>query len=402
MALLTIEEPHPTGTGSSGFGAHPVWRLGFRPFYLLAAVFAAISIPLWLARYFGVGMGGLSNVGLFWHVHEMIFGFAIAVVIGFVFTAGRNWTGLWTPRGTHLAALAGLWIAGRLAMLFASPLLAAVIDIAFLPAAAWPIYRVLQRSGNKRNMFLVGLLSLLTVANIVFHASVLGWLALNPLFAVQAAILIVVTIESVIGGRVIPGFTSNAVPGTKPVVDTKRDRICLVLTALASVSWIAGLPAPLVAALAFAASAAQILRLLGWKSYRTLHNPLLWILHLSYAWIPIGFLLLGLAAAGVVSASAAFHALTVGSMAGLIIGMMTRTALGHTGRMLKSGNSEFAMYALIQAGALTRVAAALNPTAAWQQAALAIAAVCWAAAFALFAIVYAPYLVRVRIDGKEG
>lgn len=402
MALLTIDEPRPAGSGSSGFGALPIWRLGFRPFYLLAAVFAAISVPLWLARYFGMSMSGLPNVGLFWHVHEMVFGVAIAVIIGFVFTAGRNWTGLWTPRGTHLAALAGLWLAGRLAMLFASPLLAALIDIVFLPAAAWPIYRVLQRAGNKRNMFLVGLLGLLTVSNIVFHAAVLGWIAVSPLSAIQAAILIVVSIESVIGGRVIPGFTANGAPGAKPVVDAKRDKICIALTALASIGWIVGLPTALVASLAFAASCAQVLRLLGWKSHRTVHNPLLWILHLSYAWIPIGFMLLALAAIGVTSASAAFHALTVGSMAGLIIGMMTRTALGHTGRNLKSGPSEFVMYLLIQAGAVVRVAAALNPAAAWQQTALAVAALCWAGAFGLYAIVYAPYLARARIDGKEG
>lgn len=402
MALLTIDEPNPPGAGSSGFGAHPIWRLGFRPFYLLAAVFAAISVPLWIARYLGLGMGALSNVGLYWHVHEMVFGVAIAVIVGFIFTAGRNWTGLWTPRGTHLAALAGLWLAGRLAMLLAPPLPAALIDLAFLPAAAWPMYRVLHRAGNKRNMFLVGLLCLLTVANAVFHATLLGWIAFNPLSAIQAAILIIVAIESVIGGRVIPGFTSNGVPGTKPVVDARRDKICLALTALASVGWVAGLPAPLMASLAVAASCAQIVRLLGWKSYRTVHNPLLWILHLSYAWIPIGFLLLALAALGVTSSSAAFHALTVGSMAGLIIGMMTRTALGHTGRKLQSGRSELAMYLLIQAGALARVAAALFPAAAWQQAALGLAAVCWAGAFALYAIVYAPYLSHARIDGKEG
>jgi uncharacterized protein involved in response to NO len=402
MALLTIDEPHPGGAGSSGFADLAIWRLGFRPFYLLAAGFAAISVPLWLMRYLGIGMSGLSNVGLFWHVHEMVFGMAIAVIVGFIFTAGRNWTGLWTPRGTHLAVLAGLWLAGRLAMLFAPPLVAAAVDLAFLPAAAWPMYRVLKRAGNKRNMFLVVLLGLLTAANAAFHAAALGWAGFSPVAAVEAAILIIVAIESVIGGRVIPGFTANAVPGTKPIVHEKRDRICLVLTALASIAWVAGLPAALVASLAVAASCAQIVRLLGWKSLRTVHNPLLWILHLSYAWIPLGFLMLALSALGLVTASAAFHALTVGSMAGLIIGMMTRTALGHTGRMLKSGRSECAMYMLIQAGAIARVAAALNPAASWQQGALAVAAACWVGAFVLYALVYAPYLVRARIDGKEG
>jgi uncharacterized protein involved in response to NO len=401
MTLLTIDEPTPPASGHNGFAQLPVWRLGFRPFYLLAAGFAALAIPLWIARYSGA-LQGLSNAGLHWHMHEMVFGMAIAVIVGFLFTAGRNWTGLWTPRGTHLAALAGLWVAGRVAMLFAPPLLAAAVDIAFLPAAAWPLYRVLHRAGNKRNMFLIVLLAALTAANAVFHAAVLGWIAINPAAAVQAAILVIVMIESVIGGRVIPGFTANAVPGTKPVTDVKRDRIALTVTAVAAISWIAGLPAPFVAAMATAAACAQLLRLAGWESIRTLRNPLLWILHLSYAWIPIGFFLLAFAQGGAVSSSAAFHALTVGSMAGLIIGMITRTALGHTGRMLKSGHAELAMYLLVQAGAVVRVCVAVHPSASWAPVALQIAAACWSAGFALYLAIYAPYLWRARIDGKEG
>jgi uncharacterized protein involved in response to NO len=401
MTLLTIDEPNPGTPGHKGFAEMPVWRLGFRPFYLLAAAFAVLAIPLWIARYSGA-LQGLTNVGLYWHMHEMVFGMAIAVIVGFLFTAGRNWTGLWTPRGTHLAVLAGLWVAGRIAMLFASPLLAAAFDIAFLPAAAWPLYRVLHRAGNKRNMFLVVLLAALTATNAVFHAAILGWIAVNPASAVQAAILIIVMIESAIGGRVIPGFTANAVPGTKPVVDVKRDRIALTVTAVAAMSWIAGLPAPFVAAMATAAGCAQLMRLAGWESIRTLGNPLLWILHLSYAWIPIGFFLLALAQVGIVPGSAAFHALTVGSMAGLIIGMITRTALGHTGRTLKSGRAELLMYLLVQAGAVVRVCVAVHPSATWAPAGLQIAAACWSAGFALYLAIYAPYLWRARIDGKEG
>lgn len=400
MALLMIEEPRKKGQQPTMMD-HPLFRLGFRPFYLLAAAFATISVPLWLARYFGA-LPVLPNVGLYWHMHEMVFGVAIAVIIGFLFTAGRNWTGLWTPRRGHLALLAGLWIAGRLAMLCAPPLVAALVDVAFIPAAAWPLYQVLKRAGNKRNMFLVVLLSILTLANIAFHTAVLGWTGLNPVTAVQAAILTVVMIESVIGGRVIPGFTSNAVPGTKPIVDAKRDKICLALTGAASIAWLLALPGPLVAALAIAAGSAQFVRLAGWKPHRTLREPLVWILHLSYAWIAIGFLLIGLAAVGVNSASAAFHALTVGSMAGLMIGMITRTALGHTGRQLKVGKVEVVMYALIQIGALARVCASVHPAASFRNAALMAAAACWAGAFLLYALQYGPYLCRARIDGREG
>jgi uncharacterized protein involved in response to NO len=400
MGLMIIEEPRAPRQGKPTLRDHPLLRLGFRPFYLLAAAFAVVSIPLWIARYFGFAPA-MTHVDLNWHMHEMVFGFAIAVIIGFLFTAGRNWTGLWTPRRGHLAALAGLWIAGRIAMLVAPPLLAAAVDLLFLPLAAYPIYRVLQRAGSKRNLFLVGLLGLLTMINAMFHASVLGWSDISSIAPIQAAILVVVMIESVIGGRVIPGFTANAIPGTKPIIDEKRDRISLVLTALAALAWIVQLPGPFTASLAAAAACAQVMRLAGWKPHATLRKPLLWILHLSYAWIPAGFFLMALAALNLASSSAAFHALTVGSMAGLIIGMITRTALGHTGRPLNAGRSELFMYLLIQAGVIARLLAAQD-VLQMRSAMLVIAAGCWSAAFLLYVVVYAPYLLQARVDGRDG
>ena len=398
MAIVRIEEPRVKEAPQTGFVHHPVFRLGFRPFYLLAAAFAAISVPLWVGRYFGM-LGVLQRVDLNWHMHEMVFGFAIAVIIGFLFTAGRNWTGLWTPRRGHLAALAGLWIAGRLAMLFAPPLFAALVDLVFLPFAAYPIYRVLQRTGNKRNMFLVGLLSVLTLVNATFHAAALGWLQISPFAPVQAALLVIVMIESVIGGRVIPGFTANAVQGVKPVQDEKRDKISIALTALAALAWIAHVPGPLAGSLAIAAAVAQATRVAGWMPHVTLRKPILWILHLSYAWIPVGLLLLGLASWGVTTSSAAFHALAIGSMAGLIIGMITRTALGHTGRQLVAGNSEIAMYVLVQAGVVARLLAAAN---VMRSEMLLAATACWSVAFVLYVVVYTPYLLAPRVDGREG
>jgi uncharacterized protein involved in response to NO len=218
---------------------------------------------------------------------------------------------------------------------------------------------------------------------------------------VHAAILVIVVIESVIGGRVIPMFTTNGAPGVKPVVRPRHDQIALALVAGAGIAWVAGAPGPLSAALCMLAACAVMLRLAGWKSHRTLHVPLLWILHLSYAWIPLGFVLLGLAALGFGAASTAFHALAVGSMAGLIIGMMTRTTLGHTGRVLKAGRFEPAMYVLIQVGALARVLAAFVP-GPWRDMGLLVSAVCWCAAFGLYLAVYTPYLMKARIDGKEG
>ncbi len=400
MSLLTIEEPVPSAQPALWRAEHPLWRLGFRPFYLLAAGFSAIAVPLWIARYFGL-LPNLQHVGLNWHMHEMVFGVVLAVIIGFLYTAGRNWTGLWTPKGTHLAALATLWFAGRIAMLTAPPLLAATIDILFLPLAAWPLYRVLKQSGNKRNLFLIVLLALLTLANLVFHGAAIGWFAISASAPIEAAILVVVVIESVIGARVIPMFTSNGAPGSKPIVHAKRDKIALGLTVAAGLAWVLHLPAPLVAALNFAAACAILVRVAGWKPHSTMRVPLLWILHLSYGWIGIGFFLLSLAALNIVTASAAFHALTVGSMAGLILGMITRTALGHTGRMLKTGHAELAMYVAIQVGALARVWAGIG-AAGLRDSLLIVAAACWSIAFLLYVISYAPYLMKARLDGREG
>jgi len=399
MSLLKIEEPEGASSRHLSFGEHPLWRLGFRPFYLLAALFAVLSVPLWVAQYFGLIRA--PQVNLFWHMHEMVYGFALAVVIGFLFTAMRNWTGLWTPRKTHLATLAGLWLLGRLAMLCAAPLWAAIIDLAFLPLAIWPMFRVLQRSGNKRNMFLVVILSLLWLLDLLFHAAVNGLLAWSPIAIMQDAILLIVMIASLIGARVMPMFTANGAPGTKPIVNAKRDRITVVLTVLASAAWIFALPAGVVAVLCIAAAIAIAIRLAGWQPQRTVRVPLLWILHLAYGWIPLGFLLLALAALGVVPPSAAFHALSVGAIAGLIIGMITRTTLGHTGRLLKAGRMEVIMYALIQIGALLRVVAAFN-LHGFYQTGLVLSAVCWTLAFILYVMVYAPYLMRARIDGREG
>jgi len=399
MTLLTIEERPSVTPSKHGFENHPVWQLGFRPFYLLAAAFAALSIPLWLTGYAGMLPGEL-HVNVYWHMHEMVFGFAVAVIIGFLYTAGRNWTGLWTPRGVHLAALAALWLAGRLAMLVMPAAIAAAVDMLFLPIAAWSLYRVLRRGGSKRNLFLVGLLAMLTLLNLAYHATALGWSAGSPVSIMHTAIFVVVMIESVIGARVIPTFTANAIPAVKPIIHPRRDAIAIGLTATAGAGWAVGLPAPAVAALACAAACAQALRIAGWMPHRTLQNPLLWILHVSYAWIPAGLALLALTALQVVSNSAAFHALTVGSMAGLIIGMVTRTALGHTGRALKAGWQEWCMYVLVQAGAVLRIVAALNSDL--HEPGLILSGICWALAFLLYVAVYAPYLLSRRLDGREG
>jgi len=398
MPLIRIEEPRPRPASGPMSGNGPaLFALGFRPFYLLAAVYAALSVPVWVAAQAGWRVSG--RIDVLWHMHEMVFGFALAVVIGFLYTAGYNWTKLWTPRGGQLAAIAGVWVAGRIAMLAAPPV-AAAVDIAFLPVAALPLYRVLKQSGNRRNMFLVALLGMLTLSNALYHAAVLGWLQVDPLKPIHAAIMLIVVIEVVIGGRVIPMFTANGAPGTKPVQNAGRDKLALGLTVIAGAAWSCALPAPLTAVLACGAAAAQAARLAGWQPWRTWRNPLLWILHLSYAWIPLGFFLLALAQFGIVTQSAALHVLTVGALAGLIMGMITRTALGHTGRPLKAGRGEVLMFVMVQLAVVMRFAAAVVPS--WRTPCIVLATAFWSAAFLAYLAIYVPYLSARRADGREG
>lgn len=398
MSLLRIDDPPPP-RARGALCDHPFLALGFRPFYLLGAAFAGVAVPAWTASV--LGWIAFPRLDILWHVHEMLFGFVIAIVVGFLYTAGRNWTGMWTPRGRHLAALAGLWLAGRAAMVALPPPLAAAVDLAFLPVATLPLYLVIRRAGNTRNLIMVVLLAILALANAAFHASVLGHLAISPMQPLYAAIATVILIESVLGGRVIPNFTANAVRGTQTTSHPRLEKISLALTAATGLAWaVLPLSVPL-GLLALATATTQALRMAGWKPLCTLHHPLLWILHLSFAWIPVGFGVLALACFGVAPHSAAVHLLTVGAMGGLILGMMTRTTLGHTGRMLEAGKVETAMYVLLQAGVLARLAAALGDAGlrAW---ALLAATVCWCLAFALFCVVYGPYLVRPRVDGREG
>ncbi|WP_035374783.1 NnrS family protein [Pseudoduganella violaceinigra] len=379
---------------------HPLLRLGFRPFYLLASALAVLSVPLWLAAYMGM-LTILPAANVLWHMHEMVFGFGGAVIVGFLFTAGRNWTNLQTPQGGQLAALAVLWIAGRAAMLLAPGLPALLVDGLFLPLCAAAFGRVLMQAQSKRNYPICGILVLLSVANLLCHAAANGWITLSALTPVHGAILMITVLEAVIGGRVIPMFTRNGAPGSQPVSVAWCEKASIALLLATAVAWVAGLAGLLVATLAFAAAGSNAVRLAGWAPFATVRVPLLWILHLAYAWIVAGLVLLGFAALGIGSASSAFHALAVGGMSGLILGMITRTALGHTGRMLRAGLAESAMYLLLQAGALARLCANIIP-AGIRDYLLAASALAWSVAFLLYLLVYAPYLSQARIDGREG
>lgn len=399
MPLIRLDEPTTKRIPPDTFS---LWALGFRPFYLLAALLAVLAIPLWAVVFAG-GMN-LPLPGIWWHAHEMIFGFAVAVIIGFLFTAGRAWTGLDTPTGKPLAALAALWLAGRVAMLLGSGWWVAVIDLAFLPIAAGLLMRVLVKAKSRRNYF-VGLLPiLLAKANLLFHLGANGTIAFDPLQATHLALGLIVVLETIVGGRVIPMFTFNAVRGVKQWRNLRLDWAAAIATGVALLLWALGAGDGRGAwpgILALLAAVLQAVRLGGWNPWATRHNPLLWVLHMSYLWIPLGLALIALTQFGVLPRSAGVHALAIGATGGLIIGMITRTALGHTGRMLAAGGAETAAYALVLLAALVRVVTVTLIPAA-HIGGVHAAATLWTVAFALYLWRYTPFLLRARVDGKEG
>jgi uncharacterized protein involved in response to NO len=375
--------------------------LGFRPFYLGAAAYAVFAVPYWIAGLLGVVTLPSAGPPLLWHAHEMLFGFAIAVIVGFLLTAGKAWTGLATPRGATLATMAGLWLAARLSAIWAPYAVYALLDMALLPWVAVVLIRVLLKAGNRRNLPLGAILILLASANLTFHAAALGWLTVDPLGALHAGLALIVLIECVIAGRVIPAFTMSALPGQKLQAPQWLERSTLSATALALATWVM-LPANPVTAAGFAAAALLHAARLGhWQPWRTRARPILWVLHAAYAWLPVGFMLLAWSQVEGVAASAGIHALAVGATTGLIIGMITRTARGHTGRPLKASRLEVVAYLLVTGAALTRV---LLPLVAPAQTAdwLMVAAAAWAAGFALYLWVFAPWLLSNRLDGKDG
>jgi uncharacterized protein involved in response to NO len=394
--FIHLEEPPRPQTGQ-GFA---LWALGFRPFYLLASAFAALSIGLWGLQFAG-WLGRPYLQGPLWHAHEMLFGFTLAVVVGFLFTAGRNWSNRPTPTGVPLAALAALWLAGRVLVLTPFGWAAAIVNAAFPLAAAIALAIPFIASGNRRNYFFVGLLVLMSAAEMAVHLEQLGVLQVPGWVGIQVALDVVLFIVAVMGGRVIPMFTNNGVPGAnatrRPLVEKLALGSVLLLLA-ADVLQVQGAP---LAVLAIACAAAHLARWSLWQPWKTLRTPIVWVLHAAYLWIPVHLLLRAMAVGGLVTPSAASHALTVGAIGGMIIGMMTRTARGHTGRPLKADRYEVACYAMVLLAALVRVGLPLAAPAETINAILCSAAL-WSAAFALYTVRYWPVLTRPRIDGRPG
>lgn len=364
-----------------------LFDLGFRPLYLLAGAYAALSVPIWALQY----AGWLPGVNILWHAHEMLFGFAFAVIAGFLLTAVRVWTGRPTPTGTALAAIAALWLLAR-ALAFVSLPAATAAGALFALAVAWGIGRPLLASGNRRNLFFIVLVLALGGAGIGVQA--------YPQLGIAIGLDVVLFVMAVVAGRVVPMFTNNGVPGAgarrHPMLEGAALGSILALIALDALQFHGA-----AAVMALAAAALHAARLALWNPQRTLRHPMVWILHLSYAWIVVHLALRGLAGFGLVPVAAVTHALTVGAIGGMTLGMMTRTTRGHTARPLVGGRAEIAAYLLVHGAAFARVLVPLALPAATLAATL-VSALLWCAAFTAFVVAYAPILSRPRLDGAPG
>lgn len=396
MALLrNVEASSPPSP--KGFA---LFALGFRPFYLLASIFAALSVPLWALQFAGLLPRPYLS-GVVWHAHEMLFGFTLAVIVGFLLTAGRNWTNMPTPTGWKLCALVALWLLARILVLTPYALAAAVVNVAFPLAAAAALAVPFIKARNRRNYFFVALLILLAGVAALIHLTALGALAMPPWAGLQMALDTVLFIVVVMGGRVIPMFTNNGVPGASAAKKPLLEKVALGSVLALLVADAFGLQGWPVAAVAAVACVAHLCRWMLWQPWKTLGTPLVWVLHLAYVWVPIHLLLRTFSAFGWVSPSLSVHALTVGAAGGLMIGMMTRTAKGHTGRLLRADRADTAAYVLVLLAAVVRVALPLFVPGQTLHA-IVLSAVLWSAGFALYALRYGPLLTRPRIDGRPG
>lgn len=389
----------------SRMAASPAFlRGGFRPFFLAGAVWAIFVLVLWLMTLAGAMTLPSAFDPLAWHRHEMLFGFVGAVVAGFLLTAIPNWTGRLPIAGSPLATLFALWFAGRLSVLFSADVglaLAALLDVGFFVVLAGLAGREVIAAGN-RNVPVVGIVGLFGIANGLDHLGMAG--LIDPGLGWRAAVTLIIVMISLIGGRIVPSFTRNWLAkrgfiNRLPSQPGRFDFAVIGATALTMAGWAVWPDEAVTGAMLLGAALLQALRLSRWGGMRAARDPLVFVLHVGYLWIPVGLALLGgslLDAA--IPRSAAIHALTAGAMATMILAVMTRATLGHTGRELRADKATVFLYVLVTAGAVLRVTSPLGLID--YTAGMELSAILWGGAFLLFLAVYGPMLFSARADGK--
>ena len=374
----------------------PLLAKGFRPFFLLAGLLAVSFVPMWLLALFGHAHPGGELGAMTWHGHEMVFGYTTAVIAGFLLTAVSNWTKRPTATGWALGALAAVWLVGRVAVASPGPRwVVAAIDLTFLPLLAVTLARPIVLARNRRNAIFVLLLAALFAANLVTHLDGLGWLPGWRRLAHLVAIDVVLVMIVLIAGRVIPMFTRNATQ-VQTIRNVRALDVATVAGMLAVTAGdIAMLSLHTMSYVTAAVALVALVRMSTWGTRHALKNPMLWVLHLGYAWVPVGLALRAF------SSPAAIHAFTVGAIGLLTVGMMARVSLGHTGRPIVAPRALTAAFVMLAGASILRVGSQLLLVESYLWSLVAVGAL-WTAAFALFLYVVAPLLSRPRVDGKPG
>lgn len=376
---------------------YPVFSLGFRIFFLLAGFAALALIILWQQMTQGT-ISPPYFTGTYWHAHEMLLGYTVAVIAGFLLTAVSNWTGKITLQGENLIGLSLLWLYGRILPFYAGQLpdgLIALVDLAFLPTLTFVIARTLIQAKNYKNLVFVGLLGLLMLGNLMIHAQMLEFCTTSAATGIQLVLATIVLMILVIAGRVFPFFAEKGLKGVSIPRNQTADIFAIGSAATLFLLQLFDISGTILALVALLAAGLNAWRLANWFVFRIWFVPLLWILYLGYGWLILGFVFSAFAAWELVLPSLALHAFTVGGIGVLTIGMMARVSLGHTGRAMKASNAIAIAFGLINVAALFRV---ILPTVlfSWTNVLIYCATLAWLAAFGLFLAVYLPILIAKR------
>lgn len=376
----------------------PFWGRGFRPFFFLGSLYAALSILLWSGVYTGhIAQPSALADPVSWHAHEMIYGFGLAIVAGFLLTAVANWTGGAPVRQLHLLGLSALWVAGRVVMnvdVFPGWVVVAV-ELLFLPALAISLSLPLIKSWNTRNFIFLALLAALYACDITFFL-------MQDRLPLYTALFLILMMISLIGGRIIPAFTVAALrrKGLNVSIHDQplMDKVALLSLAAVTIAlWLGGMGSGWFALAAFASALAHLGRMRHYHTHLTFSDPMVWILHAGYGWLVVGLFLAGLSVFGIGLFPAALHALTVGAIGSMTLGMMCRVTLGHTGRNLSSSALTTLSFVLMQLAAILR---AFGPVLFPEHYVVWVisSGVVWSVCFLLYFLIYAPMLLSSRPD----
>ena len=394
------------------FSLEAFFSYGFRPFFLCALLFAALSMGAWLAW---IGLHAMNGQVLRptiavaphqWHAHEMLFGYTLAAIAGFFLTAVPNWTGAKPVSGTMLMALSGVWLLGRVAVWFSSyvpAIVVAVLDLAFIPMLLALVAKALMERWTPRNAIFIPILILFFAANAITHAEWLGWIAGKSSMAYRLALDTAILLITIIGGRVVPAFTTNALrkagheilpQSHKPLelLSILSVALLLVVEIVAPMSAVAG-------AVALIAAIANGVRLAGWCGLKTLREPIVWILHLAYLWLVAGLAFKAAGHFGMMSEATAIHALTVGAVGSMTLAIMTRASLGHTGRHLVVSAPITLAYILISLSSAVRVAIPMWWPSLYNEGMVAAGGL-WMLAYIIVSVVFFPILTQPRISAR--